>query len=330
MTQHTDPGRRRVLGMAARSAAVAGLVPACALAQSYPSRPVRLLVPVSAGGGTDMIARVVADQLSRGMNQPWVVENQGGAGGQIASQATARAEPDGYNLMIGYVSTHGTLPALRKVPYDPIRDFTHIAMIGGAPNVLVAQPSGPASFEDFLAEVRAHPGKASYASAGVGTITHLVFEGLKLATNTSVLHVPYRGIAPGINDMVAGQVQYAMPGLAGVLPYIRAGKLRALAVTGPDRHPLLPEVRTLKEIGIPHFEAVQWVGIMGPAHLPPAVVRDLSAAVAQVLGRKETADKLAGEGIRVMPMSQPDFSAYVVADLTRWRTIVRERGLQET
>lgn len=330
MTPKTNLDRRRILAAAGGTAVAGGLMPACVLAQSYPSRPIRLLVPVSAGGGTDMIARVIADQLSRTMKQTWVVENQAGAGGQIASQATARAEPDGYNLMIGYVSTHGTLPAVRKVPYDPIRDFTRIAMIGGAPNVLVGQLSGPASFEDFLADARAHPGKTSYASAGVGTITHLVFEGLKLATGVSVLHVPYRGIAPGINDMLAGQIQYAMPGLAGVLPHIRSGKLRALAVTGPDRHPLLPDVRTLKEIGIPNFEAVQWVGIMGPANLPPAVVQALTAAMAQVLGRKETAEKLAGEGIRLMPMSQQEFSSYATADLARWQNIVKERGLQET
>ena len=324
--------RRLVLhGALAGLAGAAAVRPLAALAQDYPSRPVRLLVPVAAGGGTDMIARVVADALSRTMGQPWVVDNQAGAGGQIASQAIVRAEPDGYNLLLGYVSTHGTLPAVRKLSYDVLKDFTPIAMIGGAPNVLVCSSAGgPKTFAEFLKDTRANPGKASYGSAGAGTITHLVFEHLKLATGISVVHVPYRGIAPTLTDVMAGQVQYAMPGLAGALTYIKAGKLRPLAVTGPARHPQLPDVPTLEELGVKNFKAVQWVGIMGPARLPAPVVAKLEAACTQVLAKPELAAKLSGEGLQMMPMTQRAFADYVAADLSRWRTVVKEQGIQES
>ncbi len=322
--------RRRLLVGALGSAAMAKFPVGVAAPVSYPDRPVRLLVPVSVGGGTDIIARLVADQLGRAMSQTWIVENQGGASGQIATQATARAAADGYNLMIGYVSTHGTLPALRKLPYDPIRDFSHIAMIGGAPSVLVTSHRGPVTFEEFLADCRAHPGKANYASAGNGTITHLEFEGLMLATGLELTHIPYRGLGPAFTDLLAGQVQYAMPGLAGVLPHIRSGAIRAIAVSGPQRAALLPDVPTLKELGVPHFEDVQWVGVMGPANIPPAIVRTLSGAINGALGDGGLAEKLSAEGIAVMPMSPQAFNEYVSADLARWQKIVHERGLKES
>ena len=320
--------RRRLLTAAIGSAAFYA-IPRIATAENYPSRAIKFLVPVSPGAGTDSVARVMADYLSRKMKSTWVVENQGGASGQIATQATARSPADGYNLMLGYVSTHGTLPAYRKVPYDPINDFTHIAMIGGAPNVLVTNMSGPETFEEFLEQTKKNPGKYTYASAGVGSITHLVFEGLKLGTGINVLHVPYRGLGPGFNDMVAGQVQFAMPGLAGALPYVNSGRLRALAVSGSQRAPLLPKVRTFKEIGIPDFETVQWLGIMGPKRISEEIAQVLWSAVDQVLGEKEVKDRLANEGIATMPMTQQAFSDYVSADLAHWTKIVTSQGLRE-
>jgi tripartite-type tricarboxylate transporter receptor subunit TctC len=302
-----------------------------AQAQAFPNRPIKLLVPVAAGGGTDLVARVVADALSRSMGQTWVVQNQSGAGGQIASQATAQAAPDGYNLMLGYVSTHGTLPALRKLPYDTEKDFSYIGMIGGAPNVLVSNAVGGAqTFQQFLSEVRANPGKASFGSAGIGTITHLVFERLKAATKTFIVHVPYRGVAPVMNDLLANQIQYAMPGLAGALNHIRSGKVKALVVTGPRRHPLLPEVPTLKELGLPDFEAVQWVGIMGPAGIPADVSQKLTASLNDVLKQKDLAEKLTSEGIEVMPMSVEAFRSYVAADFVRWRDVVKRGDIKES
>lgn len=323
--------RRAVLAAMASGASSLGAFHGLTYAQAFPNRPIKLLVPVAAGGGTDLVARVVADALSRSMGQSWVVNNQSGAGGQIASQATASAAADGYNLMVGYVSTHGTLPAVRKLPYDTQKDFSYIGMIGGAPNVLVSnQASGPQTFQQFLTNVRANPGKASFGSAGAGTITHLVFERLKAATKTFVVHVPYRGIAPVMTDLLANQIQFAMPGLAGAFNHIRSGKVTALAVTGPRRHPLLPEVPTLKELGLPDFEAVQWVGIMGPAGMPADVSQKLTASLNEVLKQKTLAEKLTSEGIELMPMSVEAFRSYVAADFVRWRDVVKNRDIKES
>jgi tripartite-type tricarboxylate transporter receptor subunit TctC len=325
------PRRRAALTALVGGVASLGALPGLARAQAFPNRPIKLLVPVAAGGGTDLIARVVADALSRSMGQTWVVQNQAGAGGQIATQATALALADGYNLMLGYVSTHGTLPAIRKLPYDTEKDFSYIGMIGGAPNVLIANATGGlSSFQQFLSDVRANPGKASFGSAGIGTITHLVFERLKAATNTTLVHVPYKGVAPLMNDLLANQIQYAMPGLAGALNHIRSGKVKPLAVTGPRRHSLLPEVPTLKELGLPDFEAVQWVGIMGPAGLPADVNQKLTASLNEVLKHKELAEKLTGEGIEIMPMSVEAFRAYVAADFVRWRDVVKKGDIKES
>jgi tripartite-type tricarboxylate transporter receptor subunit TctC len=299
------------------------------VAQGFPDRPIKLVVPVSPGGGTDMVARLMADAMSASLGQPIVVTNQGGAGGQIATQATARAAADGYSLMLGYVSTHGTLPVVRHVPYDPVGDFTPIVMIGGAPNVLVGPPDGPTTFKDFLLEVKREPTMYSYASAGAGTITHLVFERLKSATGISLTHIPYRGIGPAMTDLLSGQVSFSMAGLAGVLPYIRTGKLRALAVTGANRHPLIPDVPTLKELGVTDFESVQWLGIMGPAGLPAAVTARLSAAGMKVLKDPDFEAKLASEGIQIIPLTGRAFSAYVAKDIERWAAIVKERNLKE-
>lgn len=315
---------KTVLGGAAFCA-----IPKIVIAKGYPDRAIRFVVPVSPGAGTDSVARIMADYLSRTMKTTWIVENQGGASGQIATQAMARASPDGYNLILGFVSTHGTLPAYRKVPYDPIKDFTHIAMMGGAPNVLVTSMSGPKTFEEFLDVVKKNPGKFSYASGGVGSITHLVFEGLKLITDIDVLHVPYRGLGPGFNDMVAGQIQFCMPGLAGATPYIKSGRMRALAVSGAQRAPLLPGVRTFKEIGIPELETVQWLGIMGPKEMPPGITQMLWSAVDRVLALPEVKKRLADEGIETMPMTQDAFSKYVSDDLAHWQRIVNSQGLRE-
>lgn len=300
-----------------------------AWADAYPSRPIKFVVTVAAGGGTDLIARVSAEYLAQILGQPVIVENQAGAGGQIGAQNTARAEPDGYSLMLGYVSTHGTLPAFKKVPYDSVRDFTPIGMIGGAPNVLVcAADNSERSFEEFIADAKRNPGKFSYGSAGNGSITHLVFEQLKLATGISIVHIPYRGIGPALNDLLGRQIQYSMPGLAGVVSHIEAGRLRALAVTGLRRHRLLPNVPTLAELGINNFEAVQWVGVMGPAKIPLPIVDRLNAAILDMLARPDFSEKLAGIGIDVMPMSASEFGAYAAKDLAKWRKVVQESGLK--
>src|SRR5437868_11364346 len=197
------------------------LAPLAASAQAYPAKAVKILVPAQPGGGLDLIGRTVADQLSRALDQSFIVENSGGGGGSIAAMTTARAAPDGYTLMVGYVGTHGTNPAVRKLSYDAIRDFTPIPMVGGTPNLLVVPPSVPANtLRDFIAYAKANPGKLSYGSSGPGTLTHLAMEQLKVTAGIDLVHVPYRGIGPAFVDILGGQTQAMFPGLAAALPHI--------------------------------------------------------------------------------------------------------------
>ena len=251
-------------------AALIGGAPLDAIAQTtYPSKPIKIIAPVQPGGGVDLVARQTGDGLSKALGQPVVVENQSGGGGVVGSQATARAAPDGYTLMVGYVGTHGTNPAVRKLPYDAIKDFTPIAMVGGTPNVLVVPPSVPAdTLRDFIAYAKANAGKLSYGSSGPGTLTHLAMEQLKVTAGLDIVHVPYRGIGPAFADILGGQTQAMFPGLAAALPHIKAGKVKPLAVTGNKRHPLVPDVPTFEELGFAGFDGVQWYGIVGPRQSP--------------------------------------------------------------
>ncbi len=297
----------------------------------YPARPLRLIAPVQPGGGVDLVARTVAERLGKSLGQPIVVENQSGGGGVVGSMATAKAPPDGYTLMVGYVGTHGTNPAVRKLPYDAIRDFTPVAMVGGTPNVLVVSTALQAdTLAAFVALARATPGKMSYGSSGPGTLTHLAMEQLKVAAGIDLVHVPYRGIGPALTDTIGGQTQALFPGLAAALPHIRSGRLRALAVTGRQRHPLLPEVRTFEESGSPGFDGVQWYGIVGPAKMPAAIQKRLNDEINALLDTPELRQKLSGEALEPMPMSAEQFGAYIRDDIARWSALATERGIQLT
>ena len=239
--------------------------------QAFPARQIRYIVPVAAGGGSDLVGRTVTERWGRLLNQTFVVENIGGGGGAIACQTTAKAAPDGYTLLQGYVATHGTSPATRsKLPYDAIKDFTPVGMIGGTPNVLVVNASLPVhNVQQFIEYLRARPGSISYGSAGQGSLTHLTMELFKQAADVFAVHIPYRGIAPAFTDLLGGQTQAMFPGLAAALPHIRSGRVRPLAVTGGARHPLLKDVPTMVEAGFKGFDALQWYGVVGPAGLPP-------------------------------------------------------------
>ncbi len=300
-----------------------------AWAQSpYPSKPIKYIVPVAAGGGSDMIGRAVCDRLSKVLGQPLVVDNLGGGGGVIASQATVRAAADGYTLMQGYVSTHATAPATRKLSYDPVKDFTPIGMIGATPNVLVVNPALPIKdVRAFIDYVKKNPGRVSYGSAGAGSLTHLVAELFKLQTDTFMVHIPYRGIAPATTDVIAGQTQAMFPGLAAALPHIRSGRVRPLAVTGNQRHPALKDVPTMEEAGVKGFDAQQWYGIVGPAHMPAAIVKQLNDALAQVLAMPDFREKLSAEAVELMPMSPSQFGDYLKKDLARWNDLARKRNI---
>jgi tripartite-type tricarboxylate transporter receptor subunit TctC len=298
------------------------------LAQAWPAKPVKIIVPAQPGGGRDLIGRTVAEQLGRSMEQSFIVENVSGGGGQIASQATARAAPDGYTLMVGYVGTHGTNPAVRKVPYDAVRDFTAIAMVGGTPNVLVVNPSVPVSdLKGLIDYAKKNAGKMNYASGGMGTLNHLAMEQLKADAGFEAVAAHYRGIGPAITDVLAGQTMMMMPGLAAALPHIRAKKMRPLAITGRKRHALLPEVPTFEESGFKGFDGVQWYGIVGPARLPPEITKRLNAEINKALAAPALQERLAGEAIDPMPMTPAQFGRFIQADIAHWSALARERKI---
>jgi len=318
-----------------RSAAsffLAALLPALlssvAAAQAYPAKPVKIVVPAQPGGGLDLIGRTFADQLGRSLGQSFVVENVSGGGGAIASQTVARAAPDGYTLMVGYVGTHGTNPAVRKMPYDAVRDFTAIAMIGGTPNVLVVHPLVPAAdLKSLIDFAKQNAGKTNYASGGIGTLNHLAMEQFRSEAGFEAVTVHYRGIGPAINDLRAGQVQMMMPGLAAALPHIRSRTMRPIAITGLKRHALLPETPTFEESGFKGFDGVQWYGIVGPAKLPAEVTQRLSAEINKALASRSLQERLSAEAIEPMPMTPAQFGQFIQAEIARWSALARERRI---
>jgi tripartite-type tricarboxylate transporter receptor subunit TctC len=317
---------RRSLLQAAPALLIAGGARA---ADSYPNKPIRYIVPVAPGGGSDMVGRTVCERWAKALNGNFVVENQGGGGGIIASQNAARSAPDGYTLMQGYVATHGTSPATRHVPYDPIKDFTPIGMIGATPNVLVVNPAVPAkNVAEFVKYLKAHAGKVSYGSAGQGSLTHLTMELFKQQANAFMVHIPYRGIAPAFTDLIGGQTQAMFPGLAAAVPHIRSGRVRPLAVTGLKRHPQFPDLPTLDEVGFKGFDAQQWYGVVGPAGMPPAIVKQLNETLAMVLKAPDLREKLSVEAIEPMPMTSAQFGQFMKADIERWTRLAKARGIQ--
>ncbi len=295
---------------------------------TYPARTVKIIAPVAPGGGVDLVARTVAERLQRALGQSFIVDNMSGGGGVIASQATMRAVPDGYTLMLGYVATHGTNPAMRNIPYNAVKDFTAIAMVAGTPNVLVVSAAAvaAANVKDFVA--LAKKGQLSFGTSGQGSLTHLLVEQFKLAADFQATHAPYRGIAPAITDVLGGQTQFMMPGLAAALQHIKSGKLRPLAVTGNKRNPALPDVPTFEELGYQGFTAVQWYGIVGPAKMPPAVVARLHEEINKAIGTPELRDRLSSEALEPMPMSSAEFAAFIAAEVDRWTKLVRERNIE--
>ena len=296
---------------------------------SFPNKPIRYIVPVSPGGGSDFVGRTVCERWGQALKQTIVVDNQSGGGGTIACQTTARAAPDGYTLMQGYVATHGTSPATRKLPYDAIKDFTPIGMIGGTPNVLVVNAALPVTnLKEFIAYLRSNPGKLSYGSAGPGSLTHLTMELFKQQVNSFMVHIPYRGIAPAFTDLIGGQTQAMFPGLAAAVPHIRSGRVRPLAVTGLARHPQFKDIPTLDESGFKGFDAQQWYGVVGPAGMPASVVKQLNDTLASVLSAPDLREKLSIEAVEPNPMSPEKFGEFMRADINRWTELAKARNIQ--
>jgi tripartite-type tricarboxylate transporter receptor subunit TctC len=306
-------------------------VGAPAIAQdTYPSRPVKIIAPQAPGGGVDLVARIIADRLRVAMGQNFVIDNEAGAGGAIAAQMTARAKPDGYTLMIGYVATHATNPAVKKnLGYDAIKDFTPIAMLGGTPNLLVVARAVPVNtLQEFVSYGKANPGKVDYGTSGVGTLNHLVMEQFKHASGVPSMAVPYRSIGQAFTDAMGGQIQVIFPGLAAAMPHVRSGAFKPLAVTGDKRQPLLPNVPTFKESGYEGFNGLTWYGIVGPAKLPEAITKKLNEEINKMLASSELRDKFNAEALTVMPMTPPQFGKYIADEIAHWTAVARASKIE--
>jgi tripartite-type tricarboxylate transporter receptor subunit TctC len=274
----------------------------------------------------DLTARTVAEQLTKSMGQSFIVENVSGGGGVIAAQQVKNAPPDGYTLMLAYVATHGTVPAVRKVQYDAVKDFTPVAMVVGTPNVLVVGSGVPASdLKSLVAYAKAN--KVSYGSAGQGSLTHLAMEQFRTAAGFEAVHAAYRGIGPAITDVLGGQTQMMLPGLAAALPHIKAGKMKPIAITGLKRHPLLPDTPTFEELGFKGFDGVQWYAIAGPAKMPADVVKRLNDEINKALATPELRQRLAGEALEPMPMTPEQFGKYMQDDIAKWSKLAKERNI---
>jgi tripartite-type tricarboxylate transporter receptor subunit TctC len=323
--------RRLACGIArALLAAPLALTSLQAIAEDgYPNRPVKIIAPQAPGGGVDLVARIIAEKLGRALHATFIVENQAGAGGAIAAQTTARAQPDGYTLMIGYVATHGTNPAVKKNIYDPVRDFTPVAMLGGTPNVLVVSRAVPVgTLQEFVVYAKANPRKVDYGTSGVGTLNHLVMEQFKRASGVPSMAVPYRSIGQAFTDSMSGQIQVIFPGLAAALPHIRSGAFKPLAVTGDKRNPLVPDVPTLKESGYDGFDGVTWYGIVGPANMPEPVTRKLSEEINKILATQELRDTFAAQALTVMPMTPSQFGKYIADEVVHWTAVARASRIE--
>jgi len=296
--------------------------------QNYPERPIRLLVGLAAGGGTDIIARMVSLKLGENLGQQVIVENRTGSGGLLAAEAGAKAAPDGYTLLFGAISYSSIFASLyKKLPYDPVKDFAPISLVATFPNVLVVNPNLPVkSVAELLAYGRANPGKLSYGSSGVGSSLHLSMEMLKSMTKLDAVHVPYKGGAPATADLLGGQIQAMFDNLPGQINYVKAGRTRALAVTTTKRSPQLPDVPTMIEAGVPGYEVNVWYGMLAPVATPKPIIDKLNAELVKVLNSPDVKERMAKEGAEPMPTTPAEFAAFQKAEITKWAKVVKDSG----
>jgi len=313
-----------------RLLAVLTLCCSSALAQTWPAKPITLIIPFPPGGSTDIVGRIAADGMARELGQPFVVDNRGGAGGAIGAKAIADATPDGYTLGIATISTHVVNPIVHSdLRYDPLRDFSFVSQIAAVPNVLAVHPSVPAgNMAQFIAYAKANPGKLNFGTPGIGSLGHLIGETFMYSVNVKMTHVPYRGAGPALNDALAGQVQVLFDNLPSSLPHILAGKLRALAVASATRVSSLPEVPTFAETGQPLVNDPSWFGVIGPARLSPETVAKLHAALVATLKQPEALKRL--DAAASVPVgNSPEAFRKVVADaLDNTRKVAREANLK--
>ena len=316
------------LGIAVVSATLGGLAPAAVAQGAYPNKPIRVVVPFPAGGTTDILARAAGQRMTEAWGQPVIVDNRPGAGGNIGSELVAKSGNDGYTLLMGTVGTHAINASLySKMPYDHVKDFVPIVLVAGVPNVLVVHPTVPANtVQELIAYGKANPGKLNFASSGSGTSIHLAGELFKVSTGVKMQHVPYKGSAPEMSDLLGGQVQLMFDNLPSALPHIKGGKLKALAVTSASRAPALPDVPTIAEAGVPGFEASSWFGLLAPAGTSRDVVTKVNAEVAKWLASADAKEKLTAAGANLAGGSPEDFAKHIAVETAKWAKVVKESG----
>ncbi|HWI13689.1 MAG TPA: tripartite tricarboxylate transporter substrate binding protein [Burkholderiales bacterium] len=311
------------------AALCAAALSATAFAQSYPARPIRVVVPFPAGGTADILARVVGQKMSETWGQQVVVDNRAGAGGNIAAEIAAKSKPDGYTLFLCTVGTHAIHQTLyRKLPFDPLKDFAGIAYIAGVPNVLVVHPSIPArNVKELVAFIRSRPGQVNFGSSGTGSSVHMSGEMLKSMAGLNMTHIAYKGNPQAVTDLMAGQIELMVTNMPSVIPYIESHRLRALAVTTRTRSPALPDVPTMEEAGMTGYESSAWFGLVGQAAMPRDIVHKLNAETVRILKLSDVKQNLASQGADPLYMSAEEFDAFMQAETAKWSKVVKAAGV---
>lgn len=314
---------RRILALSA--ACVAAATCGSAGAQQYPAKSIRMVVGFAPGGGTDLVARIIGQKMNEAWGQAVLVDNRAGATGTIGADLVAKAPADGYTLLMGHVNSHGIAPSIfRKLPYDAERDFAMVAYVGYVPNVLVIHPSLPAkSVKELIAIAKAQPGTINYASSGVGSTQHLAGELFTLLTGTKIIHVPYKGSGPAVVDLLAGHVSMNFDTMPPVLPHIKSGRMRALALTTPKRSPQLPGVPTMMEVGLKGFDMTNWYGIMAPAKTPRDIVIKVNGEANRIMGLPDARSKLEEAGTQLDPTSPEQFATFLRSEIGKYAKLVK-------
>ena len=327
---HSHATRRFALGSIASAVVLtAGLLGGTsALAQAYPTKPVTIIVPFAAGGTTDILARIIGQALTAELGQSVVVDNRAGAGGNIGGQAAAKATPDGHTLFMGTVGTHAINASLyKKMPFDPVKDFAPLTRVANVPNLLVANPAQPyKSVKDLIAYAKANPGKVNFGSSGNGSSIHLSGELFKSLAKVDMQHVPYKGSAPAVTDLLGNQIGIMFDNMPSAIQHVRSGSLVPLAVTTAKRSPELPNVPTIAEAGVPGYEATSWFGMFAPAGTPAPVLAKLNAAIVKVLAQPDVKKKINEQGAEVYSETPEQFAAFIQAESVKWGKVVKESG----
>jgi len=312
------------------AAALAALLTQAAQAQSWPTKPIRLVVPFAPGGSSSIVARSVAVEMEKGLGQPIIIDNKPGGGGNVAMQDVARSDPDGYTLIIGHIGTLAVNPFMfESLPFDTNRDFAAVSLLAKIPNIFVVHADVPAKdLREFVALAKREPGKLYYGSAGNGSAGHLAFEYLKLVAGIDLVHVPYKGTGPNLIDLVAGRTQATSAGSPPLLPHVKAGKLRIIAVGSAKRISVVPEVATVAEQGYPGFETTQWYGLNAPAKTPPAVIARLSDEAAKAAKLPSVAERFAVDSAEAVGSTPQAYAEFITKEQARWGEVVRKAGIK--